>query len=296
MEQCKQNLRGSWTKEKLATVKNYLQAYTKIMSSQNFKYAYIDAFAGTGYLYQGQEFDSEQQSFLTKDFGDEEKEFLDGSARIALCIDPPFHRYIFVEKDPVRCEELENFKKEFESLSDRIIIENKDANSYLLELCKRNWKKHRAVVFLDPYGMQVKWDTVEAIARTQAIDLWILFPLGQAVNRLLKKDGKINDSNRNKLSELFGDEGWFDLFYQESEQLTFINTDEKVYQKVADFGKIKSYFINRLDTVFSEVENNARLLHNSKGNPLYMLCFAAGNPRGAPTALKIADYILGKKL
>jgi hypothetical protein len=44
------------------------------------------------------------------------------------------------------------------------------------------------------YGMQVDWTTVEAIARTKAIDLWVLFPLGIGVNRLLTKSGDIPDS------------------------------------------------------------------------------------------------------
>ncbi len=34
------------------------------------------------------------------------------------------------------------------------------------------------------------------------------------------------------------------------------------------------------------------LLTNVRNNPIYLLCFAAGNPKGAPTALKIADHIL----
>jgi len=35
-------------------------------------------------------------------------------------------------------------------------------------------------------------------------------------------------------------------------------------------------------------------LRNSKGNPLYALCFAAGNEKGGSTAIKIADDILRK--
>jgi len=31
--------------------------------------------------------------------------------------------------------------------------------------------------------MQVDWTTLEAVASTQAIDIWILFPLGIGVNR-----------------------------------------------------------------------------------------------------------------
>jgi hypothetical protein len=34
------------------------------------------------------------------------------------------------------------------------------------------------------------------------------------------------------------------------------------------------------------------LLRNSRNNPLYLLCFASGNPRGAKTAVKIAQDIL----
>ncbi len=41
------------------------------------------------------------------------------------------------------------------------------------------------MVFLDPYGMQVEWSTIEALAATKAIDLWYLFPLGVGVARLL---------------------------------------------------------------------------------------------------------------
>jgi hypothetical protein len=42
----------------------------------------------------------------------------------------------------------------------------------LKKWCKeRNWQKERAVVYLDPYGMQVEWSTIEALAATKAIDL-----------------------------------------------------------------------------------------------------------------------------
>ena len=40
---------GNWTEEKLERVRKYLSAYTTIMSKQPFRFAYIDAFAGTGY-------------------------------------------------------------------------------------------------------------------------------------------------------------------------------------------------------------------------------------------------------
>ncbi|MBW2737473.1 MAG: hypothetical protein JRE64_01215 [Deltaproteobacteria bacterium] len=37
---------GNWTEEKLKRVEKYLKAYATIMNKQNFRFAYIDAFAG----------------------------------------------------------------------------------------------------------------------------------------------------------------------------------------------------------------------------------------------------------
>ncbi|WP_375494674.1 hypothetical protein [uncultured Nostoc sp.] len=53
--------------------------------------------------------------------------------------------------------------------------------SYLKTLYGKNWRSNRAVLFLDPFGMQIPWSTIEAIAHTEAIDLWYLFPLGVAM-------------------------------------------------------------------------------------------------------------------
>jgi three-Cys-motif partner protein len=71
---------------------------------------------------------------------------------------------------------------------------NDEANSCLVSLCKRyDWirENRRAVVFLDPFGMQVTWNTIQAIAETKAIDLWVLFPLGIGVMRMLPNHGQI---------------------------------------------------------------------------------------------------------
>ncbi len=40
---------GKWTTEKLERIAKYLRAYSTIMTKQAFRFAYIDAFAGTSY-------------------------------------------------------------------------------------------------------------------------------------------------------------------------------------------------------------------------------------------------------
>jgi three-Cys-motif partner protein len=59
---------------------------------------------------------------------------------------------------------------------------------------ERDWQKERAVVFLDPYGMQVEWSTIEALAPTKGIDLWNLLPLGMGVARLLTYNGNNDEA------------------------------------------------------------------------------------------------------
>ena len=146
-------------------------------------------------------------------------------------------------------------------------------------------------MFLDPYGMAVKWKTIEAIANTQAIDLWILFPLGMAVNRLLRNDAQIDRTIQNTLNEFFGTEDWFDEFYK-NDELPSLFGPLSGQKKIADFNSIEAYFIKRLESVFTKVAKNPLRLYNSRNNPLYLLCFAAGNPKGASTAVKIAQDIL----
>ena len=284
---------GDWTEQKLECVSKYLHAYTTIMNKQQFHYAYIDAFAGTGYREMENDEDADELMFPDL-VSSEVVGFHDGSARNALEVEPPFMKYIFIEKDATRYAELEELRKEF-LLKDRFsedMIEclREDANNYLKDLCRKSWKSHRALVFLDPYGMQVDWKTIESIAQTQAIDLWILFPLG-TVNRLLKRNGEIRPSLRERLDLFFGEPDWYDVFYQIAEQISFF--DEEQWQKTGNiFTTIEQYFIERLQGIFKDVATNPLPLRNSKNVPLYLLCFAAGNPRGGPIAVKIAQDIL----
>ena len=284
---------GPWTEQKLGCVRKYLRAYTTIMRKQPFHYAYIDAFAGTGY--RDMENDEDADELMFPDLvSPEVVSFHDGSARNALEVEPPFMKYVFIEKNINRYAELEELKKEFllkEEFSENMIeCRREDANEYLKNLCGKNWKNHRALVFLDPYGMQVDWKTIESIARTQAIDLWILFPLG-TVNRLLKRNGEIRPSLRERLDLSFGEPDWYDVFYQLAEQTSFF--DEEQWQKTGNiFTTIEQYFIERLQGIFKGVATNPLPLRNSKNVPLYLLCFAAGNLKGAPIAVKIAQEIL----
>ena len=286
---------GKWTSEKLTRLEKYLAAYAKVMKHQKFQTLYIDAFAGSGWISLKDQ--SNPSQLALPEFGDEGAErFVQGSARIALQTDPPVNRNIFIEKDASRVAELQRLKEQFPDVADRIDIRQDEANTYLQRLCAQPiWKKHRAVLFLDPYGMQVEWRTLEMVAKTNAIDLWYLFPLGIGINRLLKKNGQIDEANAARLTLVLGNEDWRSVFFSPSQQGDLFPHAEHT-DKIAGFDAIEQFFIARLETVFPVVAKNPVRMLNSRGNPLYSLCFAAANKgRGGKIALRIADHILRTK-
>jgi three-Cys-motif partner protein len=286
---------GRWTDKKLDLVHKYLQAYTIIFDrnpkAQKLYTIYLDAFAGTGYRNTPA---APEENLLLEWDEEETQTFLKGSARIALEVEPPFKEYIFIENDQEYARELEHLRNMFLPSRPNIHIHNEKANPFLRAwLQHTNWRTTRAVVFLDPYGMQVDWEIIEAIGRTQAIDLWLLFPLGVAVNRLLTKSALPPQKWADALTRIFGTNEWQQAFYPRKKQLTLFG-EEEVQAKQADFESIGQFFLQRLQSVFTAVAPNPFILTNSKNNPLYWLYFASGNPKGAPTAVKIARDILGK--
>jgi three-Cys-motif partner protein len=142
--------------------------------------------------------------------------------------------------------------------------------------------------------MQVEWKTIEAVARTKAIDMWLLFPLGIGVNRLLTRSGQIPQSWRDRLTTLLGRDDWYDEFYRVEKSTTLFGTEEsRVICKSVD--TIGRYFHDRLRSVFSAVATEPRVLRNTRGCPLYLLCFAVGSESGSRVALRIANHLLSKK-
>jgi three-Cys-motif partner protein len=281
-----QSFGGDWTEDKLDLLRKYLVPYAKIMSKRNFRFAYIDAFAGTGYR-EKRRTGGTADPLFPELAEQESQEFMDGSARLALRIEPRFSNYIFNEQDPERFTELAKLKTLSPEKGGDIELVNADANAWLIDRClNRKWKKHRAIVFLDPFGMQVEWKTVKAIANTKAIDLWVLFPLGIATNRLLRKDGRIPQGWKQRLDKLFGTDEWFDVFYRTHTDL-FGRTRA---EKTVNLNGIGLYYLDRLRTLFPHVVDNPRPLYNSTGNPLYLFCFASHNK----IAVKIAQNILSR--
>ena len=284
---------GPWARQKLELLRKYLHAYTVILKDQEWcdDYIYVDAFAGSGKYAIRKKLKEPpppnlQPLFPDQGPEDELTEYIDGSPRVALSIEHPFTQYVFVELDPTRVARLKEIRREFPGK--QVSIREADCNEYLRNrLINRSpnfWKSRRALVFLDPYGMQVPWATIEGLGNTRGVEILVNFPVG-TIQRLLPRNARFTVEGRRKLNDYFGSEDWHDAVYTTQRGLF-----REVTLKENDSDRLLlQFYRDRLNTCFKYV-SAAYLVKNSKGVHLYYLIHAGQNRIGS----KIASDILGQ--
>jgi three-Cys-motif partner protein len=142
--------------------------------------------------------------------------------------------------------------------------------------------------------MQVEWATIAALADTKAVDLWMLFPLGQGVLRLLTKKTPPPEEWARAITRILGTEEWRPAWYRDSPQQPLFEEMGDGERLSVDWHGIINFVVARLKTVYVDAAANPMILRNSKNVPLYLLTFAASNPLGAKAAIRIAEWILGR--
>ena len=285
-----QKFGGPWTIIKVETVVAYLQAFTTLLfnkpsPSRPFKRVYIDGFAGSG---------SFKFGAITTGFFKRDAMEIAGSAQRALRVNPPFDELHFIEKRSACLNAL----REMVADDPRVTIHEGDANDAIRKLCEEiNWRSTRGVIFLDPFGTELDWETLKVIAATQALDVWYLFPLSSVFRNAPHALDKLTAEKRASITKILGSLEWQAEFYSEP----------KVWTGLFDFGTpnakrtvnvdaIEAFIERRLKTVFPAVAKPRRLL-GPKNVPLFSLFFAVSNPSPAAInpALRIAQFLLGRR-
>lgn len=293
----KKPFRGSQdTDTKLGMLRQYLQQYSIALQNQGFARIYIDAFAGTGSK-------TETHPALPlfgPEFAEPQEVDTPGSARVALSIEPPFHTLVLIEQDKDRFAELEKLKTEFPS--HLVYLKHGDANENVRKLCQNmRWHERqgdvlgfRGVIFLDPFGMEVEWATVKAIADTRALDCWYFFPLSGLYRNAPHDPKKLEARKEERLDRVLGSPDWRTRWYEHSVDRNNIFETEFEAVRRADVDAIEAYVSERLASVFKgAVMPPVRLRHNS-GAPMASLFFAVSNPNPKAVALakRISNHIL----
>ena len=254
---------GPWSEDKLDLLRKYLNAYTRIMQNQSWcrnGYHYIDAFAGTG-----------------RPRARDEERYIDGSPRVALTIQHPFHSYIFVEKEPWRVQRLQELQKEFPNRDIQICQD--DCNRVITtEITPRiRYERfNRGLIFLDPFSMNMEWSTIRQIAETRALEIFLNFPV-MALNRtaLPNDPYALTDAQIERMNRFWGSIEWRGNIYEEVQTL-FGPREVKIQNTTGR--RLGQLFKKRLEEVFPCV-TEPLVMTNSKNAPLYCLIFAGHKPK-----------------
>ncbi|GAC1405744.1 MAG: three-Cys-motif partner protein TcmP [Burkholderiaceae bacterium] len=275
---------GPWTMIKLDLLARYLEFFSTALqhrpsSEQPFTRIYIDAFAGTG------ECDINLGSGL--------RSTIAGSAKIALDTFPAFDRLHLIDFNPKHVAELRGLVARPGDI-DRVSIHHQDANAALNEIIqKTQWRSTRGVLFLDPYGMTVRWDTLERVAATKALDVWYLFPLSAVYRQAAIDFNKVDEGKAAALDSVLGTTAWRTAFYTESQQESLLGDGKSSARRTAGPAEITSFVHARLCEIFKGWVSAPILLPERGGPPMFALFFAVSNPAEPAVKLskKAADHL-----
>lgn len=239
---------------------------------------YFDGFAGSGGILQGSE-----------------QKFIEGIATRVLAIDNPrsFDLYYFVEFNKNNAEMLTKFIQS-QFVDKNAHVANADFNNKIIdfaEFLRAKGKNYKVLSLLDPYGMSVKWSSIE-ILKNLSIDMWNLVPTGIGVNRLLKNDGEINESWLNRLKDFLGlsEQEIRETFYKTEKSTTLFGEETIVKKEESAIEKTHQLYKSRLQTIFKFVSDSF-VMRNSNNYILYHFLLVSNSEK----AVKIANDIIDKK-
>jgi three-Cys-motif partner protein len=279
---------GEHTELKLDVIRAYLDFYCKALKNQNFETWYIDGFAGTGFRQEvkqtGGILDGEPIAF-------EEKTLL-GSASIALATNPPFDHYHFVEANGPRRRALQQLCSS--AGRETAIVHDGDANRRIVELIQskcwtdeQNGWRQRAVVFLDPYGMGVRWNTLKALAESKKADVWYLLNLKAIQQQMARNSDGIDESKFAALSDIFGTTDWRQEFYKSrAPQQSLFGEVDNSEQRVGDRKDISNFARKRLTALFKYVSEPLPLTVGNIDNYFELYCLSNSNSDAAIGLIK----------
>ena len=163
-----------------------------------------------------------------------------------------------------------------------------------LQTFQLNRRRHRGVLFLDPFATEVEWATLERIASLQALDTWILFPTS-AIARMLprrREPDAISSEWVHRLNSIYGGDSWRDL-YSTGHQFSLFGDEQQQRQEGVN-GLIDIYKTRLSERFGDRFLTRSRTLKNSKNSALFEFLFCVGSPTGLDLAIRIADHLLRK--
>jgi three-Cys-motif partner protein len=189
---------GWWTEQKLDVLGDYLAAFTTA-SKKAGTTVYLDLFAG-------------QDKNVSRS---RDEHVIRGSARRALDTAPPFSVLRFFELESKAGQLNSALKAEYPQRNFRVVPGNCNdkISEVLADLANFNWAPTFA--FLDQQSTEVRWSTLEALARFKRpgkwkTEIWLLCASGLLPRGLRVRAEEFDSSVAAQMTEMFGTESWVD--------------------------------------------------------------------------------------
>jgi three-Cys-motif partner protein len=152
---------GAWVTDKKAYVEKYLAIFTKGVSAKwGGKLAYVDLFCGPG-------------KNIIRETGEE----VDGSPLLALDCD--FGHYVFVDTPEILSTSRTRLR-DHAKLS-RISFVEGDCNAVIDEVLRLLPADHLTLAFIDPTGLQIRFDTIRRLVHNRKVDLLMTIQFGMGI-------------------------------------------------------------------------------------------------------------------
>ena len=252
---------GPWSEIKLDILRDYAAPYSKILKSYGFRHGYIDAFSGPGL-------------HVRKSGGEE----VLGSPLVALGVEPPFDEYHFIDLDGEKVDFLRG------QVGDRpdVTFYNADSNEVMLESVLPRFtyaKRTRALCVLDPYALTLDWRVVCAAGKSQAVEVFINFPVMQ-MNRNCKKENisEILAGELKAMDRFWGDRSWHSAMFRPSAQTNLFGDEE--LDKTENRDLVKAYCKRLKEAAGFGFVAEPLAMRNSIKAVVYYLIFAGPNKTG----------------
>jgi len=253
---------GYWSEVKLDIIQKYASAYSTIISKQDYirGHVYIDGFAGAG-------------THISKTT----KQFVAGSPRNALNVEPPFTEYHFIDLNSGKVDLLREMSSECENVK----VYEGDCNKILLEqilpLVKYSDFK-RALCVLDPYGVHLDWEVMYTAGQMKSVEIFLNFSvMDMNMNILRRNRSKVDETQIARMDAFWGDSSWREAAYIKAPSLfDDIDIEEKTNNDA-----VAKAFQKRLKEVagFAFVPDPIPM-RNTTGATVYYLFFASPNKTG----------------
>jgi three-Cys-motif partner protein len=242
---------GDWAKDKLWILKGYVHRFITSMRDKWPGLFYVDLLAGPG------------KNVFTSG------EIMLGSPLIALTAPHNFTHYRFVELDENNCYALRN-RVQASPQRDKVNIIQGDCNLIVSDIVKEIHSVERNhgtlnMAFLDPEGLELRWDTVKQLGQVKRMDLIINF----STSGFTRNASKLFDYPESQIDAFFGTSDWKDIFLPIADEET-----SKIRRTMLDFYK------RRLTDLGYTIHPDEQVFRNSRNRQLYTLIFASKHQLG----------------